>query len=118
MLVTTEELSLYSGVYPDSTDLQNIYIGAATEIISNYVGYDPESNEDWKDAEGVVVVPDLFKLVCLEIATLMQQEESQNLGINSKSFAESGSRTFLNVVNYDKYLLRLAEYKKDKALTV
>lgn len=118
MLITTEELSTFSGVYPDSDDLQKIYIGSASDMIQNYVGYNPETNEEWRNEEGVIEIPSLFKFVCLEIATLMQQEESQNIGINSKSFGDSGSRTFLNVVNYDKYLIRLAEFKRDKALTV
>jgi hypothetical protein len=54
----------------------------------------------------------------MEIATLMQQEEGQNIGINSKSFGESGSRTFLNVVDYTKYLHRLDAYRSGSSLTL
>lgn len=59
-----------------------------------------------------VVVPDLIRLTCLRIASLLQQEESGNIGINNKSFGENGSRSFLNVVNYDKYLAQIARYRK------
>lgn len=58
-----------------------------------------------------VVVPDLIRLTCLRIASLLQQEEEGNIGINNKSYGESGSRSFLNVVNYDKYLAQIARYR-------
>lgn len=159
MLVTTEELSNFSGVHPENDNLQKIYIGTATDLIKTYVGFDPETNEDWKqdvpkvvivysdDGEtfyidsdmtiaatipesvtpqptltedeyeytilvNEIVVPDVFAMVCLEIATLLQQEEDSNLGVNSKSFGDSGTRTFVNVVDYSKYLKRLDKYRK------
>lgn len=158
MLVTTNDLSNFSGVHPDNDNLQKIYIGTATDLIKTYVGFDPEVHEEFKkdvekhmilysengiifytdedmtieadipdDAEitptlienqydckyvvNEVVVPDIFKLVCLEISALMQMEESENLGVNSKSFGDSGSRTFLNVVDYTPYLKKLNKFR-------
>lgn len=161
MLATTQELSKFSNNY--DSELMETYIRSAGDIISKYVGYDPETFEEFeKDVskdiyvysedgenffedknlhtpavipEGVtpqrtleeneyyytittreVVIPQVFKLVCLEIATLLMLEENQNLGINNKSFGESGSRTFLNITNYDAYLKRLSTYKRKGAL--
>lgn len=167
MLVTVEQLKKFSGVYSDedtvSTELLNIYIGSAQDIISSYVGFNPEENEAWQKTrdvenylystdrqtfysnpemtipfevtediiisptlidneyfyiteENYIEVPEIFKLVCLEIATLIQQEENSNIGVNSKSFAEGGSRSFLNVVDYTKYLARLSRYRKNDSL--
>jgi len=110
MLVTIEQMQKFSGVYPDDDTLQTIYINSATQVINDYVGFDVLSTDKW------TTIPDIFKLVCLEIATLMQQEESQNIGINSKAFGESGSRTFLNVVDYTKYLKRLDSFRDGDAL--
>lgn len=60
-----------------------------------------------------VVPPDVFKLVCLEIATLIQNEEKSNIGVNTQN--ELGvNRTFLNVVDYTKYLEKLNAYRITK----
>ena len=112
MLVTTTELAQFSGVHPDeNSTLPTIYINSAAQIIADYVGFNPEENEEWKNQSGVVIVPDIFKLVCLEIATLIQAEEGTNLGVNTSS--EIGvSRSYLNVVDYTKYLQRLSIFRK------
>lgn len=117
MLITTEQLSRFSGVYPENDDLQTIYINSAMQKISDYVGFDPEAHEGFKKEiktdEGnieQIIIPDVFRLVCLEIATLMQTEEGSNLGVNTSN--EIGiNRTFLNVVDYSKYLDRLSAYR-------
>lgn len=118
MLITIQQLEKFSGAYRDadevSESLREIYIGTATEIIDNYVGYPVEEHYETEGIE----VPSVFKLVCLEIASLIQMEESENLGINSKSGAEIGQRTFLNVVDYTKYLQRLSVYRKESTAIV
>jgi hypothetical protein len=53
----------------------------------------------------------LIKNVVLRIASLMLTETSQNIGITSKSFGDSGTRTFINNTDYSKYLLPIAAYK-------
>lgn len=115
MLITKEELSKFSGVYRDEEDtLSEIFIGSATEIIENYVGYQVESYFKDKGEE----IPQLFKLVCLEISSLIQMEESGNLGVNNNSEIGGISRNFLNVVNYQKYLERLSVYRKGDTVEV
>lgn len=113
MLVTTEMLSKCSGVYPDDDSLQIVYINSAHDEIQSYIGFDPETDEMWTQNPKFKAK---VQFVCLEIATLMQQEESQNIGINNKSFGENGSRSFLNVVDYTKYLKRLDHFRKGDAL--
>lgn len=161
MLITLEEFKAFSGNY-DSENAAS-YINSAKAMIETYIGFDPETNEDWKQTitvtkfvysadgvsffidaemtqpatipegadinagleenqfwyeveEEVIAIPDLIKQVCKEIATLLQLEENQNLGVNSKSFGESGSRSFLNVTNFDPYLKKISRYKKGGAL--
>lgn len=115
MLITTEQLSGFNGSYPEDTTLQTIYINTAHGVIMSYIGYDPENVEQWKKDE---VFKSTVQFVCLEIASLMEQEEGQNIGINSKSFGESGTRSFLNVVDYSKYLKRLDSYRSKAALSL
>lgn len=109
-LITADELAAFSGVTKDTdtvtTSLLNIYIGAATDKIAAYLGYDPLT-----DTEHYDTIPPTMKLVCLEIATLIQLEEQNNIGVNSKSFGDSGSRSFLNVTNFDPYLSKLSRWR-------
>lgn len=56
-------------------------------------------------------VPDLIKLTCLRIAAILQTEADNNIAITSKSFGESGSRTFYNFTNFQKYLLPISKWK-------
>jgi hypothetical protein len=56
-------------------------------------------------------LPPLFKQTVLRIATLLISESDNNIGVSSKTFGDSGSRTFINYVNFDKYLLPLSQYK-------
>lgn len=112
MIITTDELATYSGVKRTDTTLQEVYIESAGEIIDNYLGYDVETAERFTDDDGVVTLPGIVKLTALRIATLIQMEENNNLGVNSKSFGDSGTRTFLNVVDYSKYLAVLSPYRQ------
>lgn len=117
MLITTTQLSQFSGNY--DSELQTIYINASAGVIQAYLGFNPEEDSRWSDGEDEdEVFIGSIQFVCMEIATLMQQEEGQNIGINSKSFGESGSRTFLNVVDYTKYLHRLDAYRSGSSLTL
>lgn len=111
MLITREQLEKFSGVYREEDDtLAEIYIDSAKQRIIDYVGYDPETCEDFI-TDGVAVIPKIFMLVNLEIATLIQAEEGTNLGVNTSQ--DIGvNRTYLNVVNYDRYLERLSAWRK------
>ena len=55
-------------------------------------------------------LPQIIKLTVLRIAALLQTESNNNIGISGKSFMD-GSRTFMNFVNYDKYLIQCSKYK-------
>lgn len=119
MLVTPDELSSYCKRWPDGdiegSDLREIYIGAAGNVIDNYVGYSVEerySVVDTGTGDTVPVVPPVFRLVCLQIATLMYMTENSNIGFQS-SGAEGGySRVPLNVIDYTKYLSNLSSYRE------
>jgi hypothetical protein len=56
-------------------------------------------------------IPVLFKQTALRIAALLLTEADNNIGITSKSFGDSGSRTFVSYTNFDKYLFPLSRYK-------
>lgn len=120
MLITKEELSTFSGKYPEEDkDLREIYIGSAGSVINEYLGFKVEeeySETDIGSGEVVLKVPEIFKLVCLEIASLMQLEENSNLGVSSSSDVGGIGRTFLNQIDYSKYLARLSAYRKNTGL--
>jgi hypothetical protein len=56
-------------------------------------------------------LPGIIKMTVLRIAALLQAESDNNIGVTSKSFADSGTRTFVNTVNFDKYLVQISGYK-------
>lgn len=117
MLISAELLAKYTKTHKETdlitTELITIYIGAAQEIISNYLGYDPEVRYSSEKKEPLTENSMyLIKKVCLEIATLIQLEENNNIGVNTKTFGDSGSRTYLNTVDYSKYLVQLSAYRE------
>lgn len=59
---------------------------------------------------GYETIPSIMKMTILRIATLLQLESDNNIGVSSRSFADN-TRTFLNTVNYDKYLIQCSRYK-------
>lgn len=171
LLATKEELEKFTGVQEDEVSSQaELFLGSASDIIRNYLGYDPIKHNERKyyngngtnilrlgskpiqkinevEINGVVepmedfyfdddtlifsdgefsdgiknilidfnsgfeTVPDLIKLTCLRIAAILQTESDNNIGITSKSFGESGSRTFYNFTNFQKYLLPISKWK-------
>ena len=171
MIATVDELAQYSGVHTDDDGKSaTLYLQAASDILSSYLGYNPESAEYTKIFTGtgfqdiragvkpitalksikidgaekntddfllfddsiyfkagvfpagakVLVefqagfdaekIPAIMKMTVLRIAALLQLESDSNIGVSSRSFADS-SRTFLNTVNYDKYLIQCSCYK-------
>jgi hypothetical protein len=56
-------------------------------------------------------LPRIIRMTVLRIASLLQTESDGNIGVQSKSFADSGTRTFINTVNFDKYLIILSAFK-------
>ena len=47
----------------------------------------------------------------LRIASLLQSESESNIGVTSKSFGDSGSRSFVNYTNFNKFLLPISRYR-------
>ncbi|MCL2381328.1 MAG: hypothetical protein FWC64_07005 [Treponema sp.] len=116
--VTLEELQRYSGTVGEHPENQAFFIEAAGRIIDDYLGYDGAEKalcpgtQEYRDIAAVPSIQYLFKVTCLRIATMLQTEGGSNIGVTSKSFGDSGSRTFVNYTNFDKYLLPIAAYRK------
>ena len=61
--------------------------------------------------ESGATLPVVIKNAILRIAALLQTESQNNIGVTSKSFADSGSRTFVSFTNFDKYLSPVSGHK-------
>lgn len=118
MIISLDQFAEFSGVAKVSDSLQSVFVGSAQNIIEAYLGFQLEQQDETNPfyINNQVVVPDLVKLVCLEIATLIELEEGQNIGVNSSNFQDAGQRTYLNVVDYTKYLNRISCYRKITAV--
>ncbi|AFG37633.1 hypothetical protein [Spirochaeta africana] len=73
--------------------------GRRNIMITYSAGYAPED------------IPGVIQMTVLRIAALMQTEADGNIGITSKQFGDTGSRTFIQTTNYDKYLKILSRYR-------
>jgi hypothetical protein len=93
------EFLCYKGIFPSGT--RNVKV----EYDAGY-GITPGD-----DGVNSAYVPEVIRLTVLRIAALLQAEGGGNIGVTSKSFADSGARTFVNTVNFDKYLVQLSGYK-------
>jgi len=69
---------------------------------------DPPENPD---SEVMSNAPAIIQTTILRIAAILQTESDGNIGITSKSFGDSGNRTFVNQTNFDKYLIQISGYK-------
>jgi hypothetical protein len=57
-------------------------------------------------------MPAIIKLVTLRIAALLRTESNDNIGITSKDFDGSGSRTFFQFNNFNKYTRPLNGFRR------
>jgi hypothetical protein len=55
-------------------------------------------------------VPELLRITVLRLGALLNTEAKGNIGVTSKSFGDSGTRTFLNNTDYGRYLLPVSAY--------
>jgi hypothetical protein len=83
-------------------------IGKRNIKIEYEAGWGITPDDDIANSE---YLPQIIKITVLRIASLLQTESDGNLGVTSKSFADSGTRTFVNTVNFDKYLLPISIFK-------
>jgi hypothetical protein len=114
--VNLEDFQKYTGIIQDENKLTlQSYIDASEEIVEDYLGYAPNIFK-LIDNEVVIVdlpyeAPQLIKMTVMRIAALLATESDMNIGITSKSFGEGGGRSFLNTVNFDKYLIQISSYR-------
>ena len=59
----------------------------------------------------VTAIPAEIILTILRIAALLESESNQNIGVTSKTFTDSGSRTFTNYTNFNKFLFPISKYR-------
>lgn len=95
----------------ESIDINKVF--AENEYIYLKDGFFPQGNNNiFIDYEGGYnPMLGVIKLTCLRLSSLMYMESDGNIGITSKSFGDSGTRTFIQTTNYDKYLQVLNRYR-------
>jgi hypothetical protein len=71
-------------------------------------GYGITIDDDVANSE---YLPEIIKMTVLRIASILQAESDSNIAVSSKSFGDSGTRTFINYTDYSKYLLPISIYK-------
>jgi len=62
-------------------------------------------------SESAEALPETIKGTILRIAALLQTESDGNIGVTGKSFADSGSRTFINFTDFNKFLAPISRWK-------
>jgi hypothetical protein len=93
------EFLFYKGIFPS---------GRKNIKVEYDAGWGTEIDDDEANGE---YLPKIITMTVLRIAALLQTEGDNNIGVTSKSFADSGTRTFVNTVNFDKYLIQISGYK-------
>jgi hypothetical protein len=60
---------------------------------------------------GLDPVPDIIRLVVLQIATLKLMETGKKIGVTGIQNPDGAGSTFINYTNFDKYLQNLKQYR-------
>jgi hypothetical protein len=76
--------------------------------VSYKAGYGSVVDDDEACSEDI---PIEIRMTVFRIASILQAESDSNIAISSKSFQDSGTRTFINDTDYSKYLLPISSYK-------
>lgn len=119
MLITPELLQAYNGIHAPATEaareLLLVHIGAAQQVISDYVGFDAEEalSEEAGLSEPARAA---FRTAALRIATLLQLECGGNIGVSQSSGDFSQGRSFLNIVDYTPYLKPLSAFRRNTGM--
>jgi len=126
---TSNEFLVYkNGIFPaGNRNIQAVY----------WAGFTPPGDVDIGDGDGILdggnagtevaavdldgggatlgksdaALPVVIKNTILRIAALLHTESQNNIGVTSKSFADSGSRTFVSFTNFKKYLSPISGHK-------
>lgn len=62
------------------------------------------------ESNAAAIPPEII-ITILRIAALLQSESDSNIGVTSKSFGDSGQRSFVNYTNYSKFLFPISRYR-------
>ncbi len=92
-------------INPDTIFTQDNYLFNSTGIFPAGIG-----NVIVECIAGHESVPGIIKMTALRIAGVLAAEENGNIGIQSKSFGDAGSRVFLNS-RFDRYLETVEKYR-------
>ncbi len=119
MLITPDLLYAFNHIHipqdEASQALLDIHIGTAQQIINDYVGFDSEEVVA-EASEFSAPEQAIFRKTALRIATLLQLECDGNIGVSSSSSEMSVGRTFLNIVDYSKYLEPLSAFRRNTGM--
>ena len=103
--ISIPESDLYDG--GDATNDTDDYIGNAdATTVSPILNGGNAMLES-----GITTIPAEIIITILRIAALLESESNQNIGVTSKTFADSGNRTFVNHTNFGKYLFPISRYR-------
>ena len=117
VLLKAKPVSTLTSVSIDGTerDLANFELSGET-LLS--LDPDVKFTTGWKNVRveytagyPVADLPALIKMVILKIAALQQSESDGNIGVTSKSFGDSGNRTYVKTTDFSPYLAQIGEYK-------
>lgn len=118
-------LEVYDVILADGKPLLPQYYTLRGDHIRIHTGHRNEYLNDfslWKEDEilieyaaGYRIIPDIVVQTILRIASLLQTESNGNIGLQSKSYGNDGSRSFMNFTSFQKYLdplypLRVVRY--------
>ena len=102
MFASVDNFKGYTGIHTDNDEVINACLSMAEDVIRNYLDNNDNS----------AVSFEALNITTLRIAALLYSETDQNIGVTSKTFGDSGTRTFVNYTKFDKYLEPLAHWKK------
>ena len=89
----------------------NIDGGNAGGNAGGYAGENIIEEPDEDITEKKSNLPNAILMTIFRIAALLQSESDSNIGVTSKSFGDSGNRSYTNYTNFDKYLIQISKYR-------
>lgn len=102
--LNSETIDTSSFVLP-SGEIDEILYYPEGFFLKGYKNIEVSFTSGWK------TVPANIKMTVLQIAALLQTTGGGNIGITSKSFDASGTRTFIQNRKFDDYFVNISNYK-------